>query len=92
VSNGASLETKLLHLIACQLGLEYFDSRLRAKIDMFTQVDLGEATFSQEAYEAVIPKVLPNTFCHRRVLSSSNATFLHYRENEMKARNLSKRV
>src|SRR5438105_9426561 len=45
--NDTSFRTKLLYIVSCQLGLQDFDGGVRTKVEMLSQVDLSEATFSQ---------------------------------------------
>jgi hypothetical protein len=64
-SNQTCLRAKLLNVLASQLGLENFDRRWRFQVDMLTQVDLCEASLSQQTNQAIVAQVLSHTVDHR---------------------------
>ncbi len=53
--------------------MEHFDGSLGAKVNMFTKVDLGEATFPQEADQPIVAKLVTNTISHRLLLSGKRS-------------------
>src|SRR5437588_13082821 len=64
VGNRTGLGTELVHIIAGQLSMEYFDGRLGPEVNMFSQIDLCEATFSQQANQLIVAKLLPYVIGH----------------------------
>src|SRR6266571_7616179 len=44
--------------------MEHLDSSRSIQVDMLTKVDFGEASLSQQAYQAIATKLFPYTVCH----------------------------
>ena len=63
--DGASLSAKLLQMLADQTYLEHLDSGQRVQMKMLTEVDIGEATASEQAEQAIVAKLLAHTVGHR---------------------------
>lgn len=66
---------KALEVVAGDLRVQDFDGCLRLQIDVFSEVDLGEATFPKEADEAVVSELLREGVTH--LLSPRYPAFSH---------------
>src|SRR6266699_6034317 len=44
--------------------MDHLDSSRSIQVDMLSKVDFGEASLSQQAYQAIATKLFPYTFCH----------------------------
>src|SRR5438132_12945114 len=62
-SDGARLGEKTLHVLGCQLGGQHLDGDPRLQVDMFTQVDLGEAALIKQLRNTRISRLLPYASC-----------------------------
>ena len=48
VGDRACLLAEILHIIACQAHTHHFDGSQGTEVNMFSQVDLGKAAFSEQ--------------------------------------------
>ena len=62
--DGASLSAKLLQMLADQTYLEHLDSGQRVQMKMLTEVDIGEATASEQTEQAIVAKLLAHAVGH----------------------------
>jgi len=61
VGDSPRLIEEALPILGCQAHLEHLDRRLCVQVQVFSQIDIGEATLTQRADQAVIPKLLIHT-------------------------------
>ena len=57
-TDGLRFVDKALEVVAGDFRVQDFDGCLRFQIDVFTEVDIGEASFPKEVDEAVVPELL----------------------------------
>src|SRR5579884_3849192 len=66
---------KILQRIISKLYPQYFKGRLCLEVSMFTEVDIGEASPSEETSQVIVAKLLSHTINHHRY---SLAVFCFY--------------
>src|SRR4030081_1107103 len=82
-SNSARFGAELFHVIAGQLGVQYFNCCLRTRMKVFSQVYVGEPSLSQEPHDAIIAKLLSHAINHARTSSPLQSTRLYRKVGEI---------
>src|SRR5690242_7895048 len=62
----ACLVAQLFPALICEVGIQHFDGCLRAKMQVFSQVDFGEAAPPDQTEQVVVAKLLSDAVAHRR--------------------------
>src|SRR6266849_1326161 len=63
--DGLGLAMKVLDVgSVCQVGVQDFDGGLHVKPQVLTEIDLGEASASEQAHEAIVAQLLTYTIRH----------------------------
>src|SRR5260370_39958582 len=57
----ACLSTEVLTVLAGELDMQYFDGRLGAKMQVFSQIDFSKATSPEQPEQAVVAKPVSRT-------------------------------
>src|SRR5260370_23537310 len=68
----ACLSTELLTVLAGELDMQYFDGRLGAKMQVFSQIDFSKATSPEQPEQAVVAKPLSRTVCQGATSSEAS--------------------
>src|SRR5260221_1736411 len=68
-SEHACLGTESLSVFTREVGMQYFDSCLCVEVQVFSQVDLGNATSPDETKQAIVANLLSYTVSHTRLLT-----------------------
>src|SRR5207249_103122 len=58
VSNGLSFGDKACHIVLSELRMQDFNGGLCFQVEVFTEVDIGEAPLSKQANEAIVAQLL----------------------------------
>src|SRR5262245_30641865 len=70
LSNDTRFPGEIAGAFRCQLCMEYFDGCLRAKVDVFAQVDLSEPPAPEQLGEMIVAEVLSYIVLHRYLFSN----------------------
>src|SRR5438477_11255305 len=64
MGNRTCFDEKAFWIIACQLGMEYFNGSLSVQMKMLSQVDFREVPLSEKADESIVTKLLSHVVGH----------------------------
>src|SRR5438105_4745238 len=56
--NPTSFSAKIVHVVAGNLGMQYLDGGLSAKMNMFSEIDFSETAFSQQLDKLIVAHLL----------------------------------
>src|SRR5947209_7646562 len=63
-NQGLCLREKASDLVLCERGMQDFQSGMTFQVDMFTEIDISEASTSKLAENPVITQLLPKPITH----------------------------
>src|SRR5437588_7845635 len=70
-SDGLCLVTELLHSVASQPHLQYFDGGLSLQMKMLAEIHIGVAASSKQTDQAIVADLLSDTIVHFPLLGAS---------------------